>query len=39
MGPLKFLNSKYEVLQQGMSNFKNTGRIILEKDETCQTWQ
>ena len=40
MGLLKFLNLKYEVLQLHISNFKSrpTGRLILEKDKTCQTW-
>ena len=36
MGSLKFLNLKYEVLQLHISNFKSTGRFILEKDKTCQ---
>ena len=38
MGPLKFLNLKYEVLQLDISNFESTGRLILETDKTCQTW-
>ena len=38
MGLLKFLNLKYEVLQLDISNLKSTGRLILEKNETCQTW-
>ena len=38
MDPLKFLNLEYEVLQLYISNFKSTGRLILEKDKTCQTW-
>ena len=37
-GPSKFLNLKYEVLQQDISNFKSTGRLILEKDKTYKTW-
>ena len=37
MGPLKFLNLKYEVLQLDTSNFRSTGRLILEIDKTCQT--
>ena len=35
---LKFLNLEYEVLQLDVSNFKSTGRLILEKDKTHQTW-
>ena len=31
MGLLKFLNLKCEVLQLDISNFKSTGRLILEK--------
>ena len=38
MGPSKFLNLKYEVLQLHISNFEGTGKLILEKDKTCQTW-
>ena len=38
MGLLIFLNLKYEVLQLDISNFKSTGRLILEKNRTCQTW-
>ena len=38
MGPLKFLHLEYEVLQLDISNLKSTGRLILEKDKTCQTW-
>ena len=38
MGLLKFLNVKFEVLQLDISNFKSTGRLILEKDTTYQTW-
>ena len=37
MGLLKFLNLEYEVFGI-ISNFKNIGRLILEKDKTCQTW-
>ena len=38
MGPLKILNLKSVVLQQDISNFKSTNRLILEKDRTFQTW-
>ena len=37
MGPLKFLNLYYEALQLDITNFKRTGRLIQEKDKTCQT--
>ena len=40
IGPLKFLNPKYDVLQLDILNFESTstGKLILEKDKTCQTW-
>ena len=40
IGPLKFLNLKYDKLQLDMLNFKSTstGKLILEKDKTRQTW-
>ena len=36
MGLLKFVNLKYEVLQLDISNFKSTGRLILEKDKQAK---
>ena len=39
MGPLRFKNFYYEVLQLDISNFKSTGKQISSKDKTCQTWQ
>ena len=38
-GPLKLLNSCYEVLQLDISNFRSTGRLTYDKDKSCQTWQ
>ena len=36
---LKIFDFCCEVLCLDISNFKSTGRLILEKDKTCQTWQ